>query len=136
MQKWTSIISGVLFVIVLFPVALITTFVLHLDVFGFWIGIITTEIFTNTLLFVLLYRVNWSACSEEVSKRVEKEAVERFSFESSTDNNIDDEYTQLWSPNEYRPMANQSLVKLIGVKLFIFLILLSLLIVTVVFSFK
>lgn len=145
MQKWTSVISGALFVVVGLPVAYITTFIFHMDIFGFWIGVIVAEMFTIVLLFVLLHRFDWSTYSQETFDRMAKESLEHFTLIASNKNN-NDESELLLSRNRIRieesemtsvkNTSKQSVMKLIRIKLAVFLLFLSLFVVSAVFNFR
>ena len=107
MQKFTSICFAIGFGLIGFPIVFLTTFPLNMNVFGFWIGMIVAEMFTNTVLFILLYRVKWSVCSEEAINRFAKDLTEPNAQVLSKTNN-DDECQELLSDSEPSVQINRS----------------------------
>lgn len=45
-------------------------FLVRIDIYGFWIGVIAAETVTNTLLFVLIERFDWKSHSNKALKRI------------------------------------------------------------------
>lgn len=152
MQKFTTICFAIGFGLIGFPIVFLTTFRLNMNVFGFWIGMIAAEMFTTTVLFILLYRVKWSVCSEEAINRIAKDSTEP-NVQGLSKTNSDDECQELLSDSEPSVQINQStnstdfdhlqanstpksLFKSTIIQLTILLTLLCLLAISAVFSYQ
>jgi hypothetical protein len=66
------------------PLAYILTFIAHMDIYGFWIGMISAEIVTNSVLFVALWRFDWYSYTKVVQDRTVDNSLENLSLNSSS----------------------------------------------------
>lgn len=78
MQKYACIILSIGFLLIQLPSSYIFMFILNLDIYGFWLAMILSEMLTDILLFILIWRFDWNTVSEKALDNI------RFS-ESSED---------------------------------------------------
>ncbi|CAF1603487.1 unnamed protein product [Adineta ricciae] len=73
MQKFSVIILFVGFYLFGLPLAYVFTYVIHMNIYGFWLGIIIAEIIMNTALFILVWFFNWETFSQTAMKRFQRD---------------------------------------------------------------
>jgi hypothetical protein len=161
MQRYAALFLFIGFYLIGLPSAYLFMYVIHMNIFGFWVGMILAEALTNTLLFILIWNFDWNALSEQVQNRI---CFASSSIYSKTDSlsslNIgehmlllpytsDQEYAdkigehstiKTQSDNEdghsNEKESDESLFKLIGIKLLVLVPLVCLFILSMINSFK
>lgn len=91
-------------------------FVVHLDIYGFWLGIIAAETITNTLLFILIARFNWESHAKAALIRIKFNPNSKTNDISIvTSNNTNDEKMNKESLND---SENDNIsIKSLGIKI-------------------
>ena len=162
MQKYACIILLIGFYFIGLPLSYIFMFVIHLDIYGFWLGMISAETVTNLLLFILIWHFDWNIISGKTQKRIhalmesklprnstlslngeEEEHIELLQIEfreniihSQTD---DDQTAERLSINDGDmsqgdTSSSESLFRLVGGKIIILILLCSIFIVSFITS--
>jgi uncharacterized membrane protein len=107
-------------------------FFVRIDIYGFWIGVITAETVTNTLLFILVQRFNWEGHAKAALIRI------NFNPKTATTNlttiSITNEKSEAIKTNSTTDTDQTSLMKLIRIKLFTLLLFICFLITGIVTS--
>ena len=102
-------------------------FVVRMDIYGFWLGIIAAETVTNILLFTLIGRFHWERHARAALMRI------KFNPTSATT-----EIVTISASNEgkadIKTETAKSWVKLIGVKLIVLLLFMCFLLAGIVTS--
>ena len=75
MQKYTVIFAFIGFYLVGLPLSYVFTFIVPLDIYGFWLGIMSGEIIIDILFFILIWRFDWNMVSKEASARTRLPSV-------------------------------------------------------------
>jgi len=114
------------------PLAAILMFFVRIDIYGFWIGVITAETVTNTLLFILVQRFNWEGHAKAALIRI------NFNPKTATTNitkiSITNEKSEAIKTNSTIDTDQTSWMKLIRIKLFTLLLFICFLITGIVTS--
>ncbi|CAF0885948.1 unnamed protein product [Rotaria sordida] len=127
-QKCGAIIAFIGFYAFGIPLAGLLMFVVRMDIYGFWIGIIVAETVTNTFLFLFIQRFNWERHTKAALIRIDFNpndvAAISIVHEKSEEINLD-------SKND---TDKNSTMKSIGIKIFILLLLILFLITGIITS--
>jgi hypothetical protein len=145
MQKYTAIFSFIGFYLLALPLAYIFMYIIHMDIYGFWLGIIIAEVTTNTMLFVLVWRFDWDACSKAATDRIQLDTSLTSSQDNlSLDTRKDDERTVLYDKaratsdqkekNFDTTAPQESLLKSIRIKLIVLFLFVCLFVISVISS--
>lgn len=122
-QKRGAMISITGFYVFGIPAAAVLMFIVKVDIYGFWIGVIIAETITNTLLLILINRFNWEKHSNAALIRIDFNPIEKQQEMCST-----------VAINESK--NDESLFQLIKIKLFVLIVFLCLLIIGIFISIK
>ena len=98
MQKFSVIILFVGFYVFGLPLAYVFTYVIHMNIYGFWLGIIIAELIMNTALFILVWCFDWETFSQTAMKRFQRDGTMTLSEDSA-----------LLSNRLLKPSADESL---------------------------
>jgi hypothetical protein len=82
-QKRGAFIAFCGFYIFGIPIAALLMFLVRIDIYGFWIGIIAAETVTNSLLFILIGRFNWKHHSDQALKRITMDSTNTLTEKAS-----------------------------------------------------
>ncbi|CAF1175768.1 unnamed protein product [Rotaria sordida] len=69
-QKYAAIVSFIGFYIIGLPMAYIFMFIIHMDIYGYWIGMIVASSVISGILFVFIWRLNWNAMAQITIDRI------------------------------------------------------------------
>jgi hypothetical protein len=161
MQRYSAIFSFIGFYLIGLPLSYVFMYVIHMNIFGFWVGMILAETVTNILLFTLIWRFDWNDFSKKVQEHIRFISPSIYSkTDSLSSMNMDEhilllpyasdqEYAdkiskhstvQIQSDNEdghsNEKESDESLFKLIGIKLLVLVPLVCLFILSMINSFK
>jgi hypothetical protein len=161
MQKYAAVILFVAFYFIGLPFSYLLMFVLHLDIYGFWLGMILGGMLINILLFYLIWRFDWHRFSDEAQDHIRPTVPSIHPRTGSLASNNTDEHMKLLpytsdrksdeqinehgivpiqSDNEETDSdergSDESLLQLIGVKLLVFVCFVGLFIVSFINSIK
>ena len=70
MQRYACIILFISFLFIQLPLSYIFTFIVNMDIYGFWLAMILSEMLTDILLFVLIWRFDWNTFSEKALNNI------------------------------------------------------------------
>nr|AFK34154.1 unknown [Lotus japonicus] len=83
MQRYGLVLMFIGYYIIGLPLAFIFTFVVKLNVYGFWVGLIIATVLINVAAFFMVRSFNWIAIAKEAHKHIE--FIEPPSMESKDD---------------------------------------------------
>ncbi|CAF4334985.1 unnamed protein product, partial [Rotaria sp. Silwood2] len=69
-QKYAAIVSFVGLYIIGLPMAYIFMFIIHMDIYGYWIGMIVASSAIAGILFVFIWRLDWNAMAQIAIDRI------------------------------------------------------------------
>jgi hypothetical protein len=161
MQRYAAVILFIGFYLVGLPSSYLFMFLIHLDIYGFWLGMIFGEMLINMTLFYLIWRFDWNRFSEEAQDHIrltvpsihpttdslasnntdEHMKLLPYTFDRKNDEQINDHNAvQIQSNNEEKDsneiVLDESLLKLIGIKLLVFICFSCAFIISLINSFK
>jgi hypothetical protein len=70
MQIYAAVILFIGFYFIGLPSSYLLLFVPHLNIYGFWLGMILAELLINIALFTLIWRFDWNRFSEEAQDHI------------------------------------------------------------------
>jgi hypothetical protein len=146
MQRYAAVILFIGFYFIGLPSSYLFMFVIHLDIYGFWLGVISAEILINIALLTLIWRFDWYKCSEEAQDHIRFAVSSIHSIADSPALNNKDGHMKLFpytsdrkndeqindhgivpiqsdkaEPDSNERGSDESLLKLIGIKLLVFI---------------
>ena len=103
-------------------------FLVRLDIYGFWIGLIAAETVTNTFLFILVQRFDWKRHADAALKRISF-GPKNVETSISSVTNMDKKSQATAADRE-----PDNWVKLVRIKLLVFVLLICFLITGIITS--
>ena len=97
MQKYTCMILLIGFYFIGLPLSYIFMFVMSLDIYGFWLGMISAETVTNILLFIFIWHFDWNVILEKTQESIHILMESNLSQTSSLPPNSEEEHIGLLS---------------------------------------
>ncbi|UJR32258.1 hypothetical protein I4U23_019723 [Adineta vaga] len=120
-QYFDAILSFLSYCFVGIPMGILFIFVLHLNMTGYWLALITSLIVTNIIFYIYIRKINWREQGERAQLNISNREVAS-------------ERTLLLPVNNTR--NELSIFDLLKKKLFIFILLLLLFVLSLVFRLK
>jgi hypothetical protein len=161
MQRYAAVILFIGFYFIGLPSSYLFMFVIHLDIYGFWLGMIFGEMLINMTLFYLIWRFDWNRFSEEAQDHIRLTVPSIHPTTDSLASNNTDEHMKLLLYKSDRkndeqinghgtvPIqsdieeadsnergSDESLLQLIGVKLLVFVCFFCVFIISLINSFN
>jgi hypothetical protein len=161
MQRYAAVILFIGFYFIGLPFSYLFMFVIHLDIYGFWLGMISAELLINIALFTLIWRFDWNRFSEEAQDHIRLTVPSIHAIANSSESNNTNEHMKLLPYTSDRkddeqinghgtvPIqsdieeadsnergSDESLLQLIGVKLLVFVCFFCVFIISLINSFN
>ncbi|CAF1331745.1 unnamed protein product [Adineta ricciae] len=121
-QYFDAILSFTSYCFVGIPMGILLIFVLHLNMFGYWLALIASLLVTNIVFYIYIRKIDW------------KEQAERAQMNIASNTQDISDHTPLLPADNAR--NEPSLLDTIRTKLFVFVLLLLLLVSSLIFCFK
>ncbi|CAF1504505.1 unnamed protein product, partial [Didymodactylos carnosus] len=78
LQQKGAIIALTGFFLICVPLAVVLIYVVKIDIYGYWIGLICAAVFINISLFILIQRFDWQSYATQVAAAVSLTALTRY----------------------------------------------------------
>jgi hypothetical protein len=161
MQRYAAIFLFIGFYIIGLPSAYIFMYIFDMDIFGFWTGMILAETLIDILLFILIWDFNFNTFSKNAEENIrltdpsisvrndslasintdEHMRLLPYTSNQKDNENINEHSTELTQSNNEEEdsngtASNESLFKLVAIKLLVLIPLLCLFILSFINSFR